>query len=111
MVKRKWRESIDVEVSEVESASARATVHGIITELSPVKSGRKNESIKYFNVKISDGKKSMRVVSFSPRIRNELEESRVNTYCSYLHSQLSNQGDTIPISICHKLSQDNCFDI
>ena len=109
MAKRK-RESDDVEVSEVESASARATVHGIITELSPVKSSRKNESIKYFNAKISDGKKSMRVVSYSPGIRNDLEESRVNTApISLVNCQIKETPSQFQSA--DKLSQDNRFEI
>ena len=47
-----------------------------------------------------------RVVSFSPGIRNELDESRVNTApISLVNCQIK---DTIPISIC---SQDNRFEI
>ena len=108
MAKRK-RESDDVK-AEVESASARATVHGIITKLSPVKSSHKNESINYFNAKISDGKKSMRVVSFSPGIRNEFEESCVNAApISLVNCQIKETPSQFQSA--DKLSQDNRFEI
>ena len=32
-----------------------ATVHGVIIDLSPVKSSRNNPTVKYFNAKITDG--------------------------------------------------------
>lgn len=69
----------EFDVSDIDSAFERATVHGVITELSPVKPSRKNDQIKYFHAKITDGKKTMRVISISPSLRTELEEFRLQT--------------------------------
>ena len=54
-----------MEVSEVAS-SGTGTVHGIIVGVSPVKSSKKRSDVKYFEGQISDGVKTMRLVSFEP---------------------------------------------
>ena len=41
MAKRKV-EDVDIDVSEVVTALDNATVHGVVTELSPIKLSRKN---------------------------------------------------------------------
>ncbi len=73
----KKRSLEEVDVSEIDCGHQEVTVHGVITELSPVKVSRKNEQVKYFGGKLSDGKKTMRVVSFAPALRNPLEKARV----------------------------------
>ena len=60
----------------IECAHQGVTVHGVMTELSPVKVSRKNEKIKYFSGKLSDGKKAVRVISFDAALRAKMEESR-----------------------------------
>ena len=60
-VKRKRGE----DVSEVDSACTDMSIHGIVTQLSPVKVSHKNEKVRYFDGKLSDGKKTLRVVSFA----------------------------------------------
>ena len=49
MAKRKLEE---LDVSELRESSS-ATVHGVILELSPVKSSRKNGDMKYFEGKLT----------------------------------------------------------
>ena len=44
--------------------------HGVVTELSPVKVSKRNSSVRYFDSKMSDGHKSVRVVSFDPSLRS-----------------------------------------
>ena len=73
-------------VSEMEE-SAAAEVHGVVTELSPVKVSRKNSSVKYFDAKLSDGRKVVRLVSFDPTLRESLE-------------QLRSEGSTVAVSNC-----------
>ena len=51
------------DVLEIESPSADVNIHGIVTQLSSVKVSRKNDKVKYFDGSVSDGKKSMRLVS------------------------------------------------
>ena len=62
-VKREW------DASEIE-ASDSACVHGIVTDLSPIKKNRKNEAVRYFQGELSDGKKFVRVISFDPSLQN-----------------------------------------
>ena len=53
-----------------------ATVHGVfVGAVSPVKSSRKKSDIKYFEANLSDGEKTVRVVSFEPRLRAQVEET------------------------------------
>lgn len=56
--------------------STSATVHGVMTELSPVKVSRKNASVRYCDCRMTDGKSSVRMVCFEPSLRNALESAR-----------------------------------
>jgi len=50
-------ESKDVEVSSLVPATS-ATVHGVfVGAVSPVKTGRNNPNVKYFQTQLSDGSK------------------------------------------------------
>ena len=51
------KRKLEWDISEAEVSNA-ATVHGIIMQLSPIWTSRKNPNVKYFDGKISDGKKS-----------------------------------------------------
>ena len=66
-----------LDVSDIGGPTEAATVSGIVTELSPVKVSRKNSQVKYFSGKVTDGKKTVRVVSFHPGLRNQMEKSRI----------------------------------
>ena len=76
MASRK-RKLEEMDVSEIECGYEGATVHGVVTEPSPVKVSRKNEQVRYFSGKVSDGKKTVRVVSFDPALCGTMEKSRV----------------------------------
>ena len=56
------------DVSEVEESHC-ATVHGVVTNVSPVKASHQNPDVKYFDGRLTDWKKSVRVV-FRPRSEN-----------------------------------------
>ena len=51
------------------------TIHGVVTELSPVKCSKNNAKIKYFAGNLTDGKKTMRMVSFQLQLRSQLQTS------------------------------------
>lgn len=72
-VKRK----LEMDVSEVQDTyeNHSITIHGIVGCISPVKTSRKDPKKKYFNAAISDSKKTMRMVSFDPSIRPQLENN------------------------------------
>ena len=72
MAKRKFDEW---DVSDIEE-SQEAAVHGVITNLSPVKVSRRNAKVHYFDGKMSDGRKSVRLVAFDPSLRSAMESSR-----------------------------------
>ena len=60
-------------MSEI-AESGGAAVHGVVMNLSPVKES-KNTSVRYFHGTISDGRKSVRVVSFDPALQLSLQLS------------------------------------
>ena len=68
-------DSKDVEVSNL-VPSTSANVHGVfVGALSPVKSSRNNTKMKYFEGQLSDGSKTVRFVSFEPKLRQQIEEA------------------------------------
>lgn len=69
---RKRSRDDDVNVSEIGAPYKKVTVHGRLTELSPIKVSGKNNG--YFDGKLSDGKKTLRMVSFSSSIHGEMEK-------------------------------------
>ena len=62
-------------MSDVDEEYDSATVHGIMTEVSPVKSSSNNPKVKYFTGKMSDGTKTVRVISLDPGLRPRFVES------------------------------------
>ena len=54
-----------------------AAIHGIVTELSPVKKSKKDEK-RYFDGMISDDRSCSWLVSFEPSLREKLNEAMVN---------------------------------
>ena len=75
MAKRKLEQDFDV--SEVDGTYSDVNIHGVITDLSPVKVSRKSDKIRYFDGKLTDGKKTMRIVSFEPVLRDGMDKTRL----------------------------------
>lgn len=67
----------DWEVSEMEEGKG-VSVHGIPIYVSPVKESRRTTGVSYFEAKLSDGKKCVRVVSFEPSHRDALKKAQEN---------------------------------
>ena len=65
----------EIEVSEVNDVEENVTIHGVVTEILPIKTSKKNSTVKYFTGMLSDGRKSLRMVSFDPKLRPRLNES------------------------------------
>ena len=59
------------DVSEAKESS-NAVVDGVVTDLSPVKKSKKDDSVKYFSSEVSDGKTRLRVICFQPQLREKL---------------------------------------
>ena len=58
MANSRKRKGEELDISEITESCSSATVHGMVSDVSPVKSSRKNADIKYFDCRLSDGKKS-----------------------------------------------------
>jgi len=68
---------MDVSDAVASSPSSKSTAHGVLVgEVSPVKTSRKMSDVKYFDGKFSDGKKTVRVVSFEPRLHKEFQDAQ-----------------------------------
>jgi hypothetical protein len=77
-----------VDISSISEEVQSATVHvGHVSDLSPLKTSRKNDKVKYFDCKLTDGKVFCRLVSFEPKIRSDLV-------------QLMDKGQSISIMNC-----------
>ncbi len=79
MAESRKRKCDEMEVSEI-SLSNAATIHSVfVGEVSPVKCGRRNPAVIYFEVHMTDGEKTLQVVSFEPTLRAEVEKARKST--------------------------------
>ena len=66
--KRKLEE---FDVSEVKECK-NAVVHGVVTELSPLKRSRKSGDVRYFYGQMGDGKGDARLICFEPSLRDKM---------------------------------------
>lgn len=74
MAKRTTTEDFDV--SDL-TPTKIAKVHGVVVgEVSPVKESKKNSTCKYFQGQLSDGKKTVRMISFEPKLRQDLQKAK-----------------------------------
>lgn len=65
----------DMNVSDMKESKS-ATVHGMfVGGVSPVKKSRNKADVQYFETSLSDGDKTVRLVSFEPRLRKEVEDA------------------------------------
>lgn len=89
---------VDLNVSDVDDEYESATVHGIMTEVSPVKSSSSNPKVKYFTGKMSDGSKTVRVISFDPALRPRFAKaSRTARQSPFLTARCSRRNRKPPI--------------
>ena len=57
--------------------STSTNVEGVfVGDLSPIKTSRKNPNVKYFEGQLSDGSKTVRFVSFKPKLHSKINEAR-----------------------------------
>ena len=65
-------------ISEVVECKS-GTVHGIfVGGVSPIKKSQKRNNVQYFEANISDGGKTVRMVSFEPKLCKEVEDAYKN---------------------------------
>lgn len=119
--KRKREEGL--EVLQIEAPCEKVTVHGLVTSLSPIKASKKNDSVKYFNANLTNGKKSIRVVSFSPNIHTQMEKFQMEAtpvalsdcQVKEVSSQFSKSGENFEIVASNhstvEISPEKKFDL
>ena len=96
----KSKESNNVDVSDIHVCNGM-TVHGaFIGQLSPIKISRTNADVKYFDGFFSDGKKTVRMVSFEPKLKAKIEEKASNkelaiTNCSVQKRKASDELEIV----------------
>ena len=64
----------EYEVSELQNSS-NAIVHGVVTDLSPLKRSKKDAKVRYFSGLLSDEKGCVRLISFEPSLRDPLYDA------------------------------------
>ena len=70
-----------MDVSDVEPSTSSGTFHGVVIgELSPIKTSSKNSAVKYFDGRFSDGKTTVRLISFDPKLHARLNEIQKSGY-------------------------------
>ena len=70
-------------------------VHEVVTDLSPIKTSKKNTKRQYFTGIMSDGQKAVRMVSFDASLHEEMDKSRKS--CSAVkvtNCQVKKSSDT-----------------
>ena len=66
----------ELSVSEVGDIGSNKRVCGVITQLSPIKKGKRNSHVQFFDGKICDEKKSLRMVCFNSRLHSLAEAAK-----------------------------------
>lgn len=106
--RKRHRDELDV--SENDAPIDKVTVNALVTELSPIKVSKNNISVKYFNAKLNDGIKTIRLISFSPNIHDDMEKAHLesqpialtNCQVKEIASQYKNNDDTFEIVASNK---------
>ena len=65
----------EVELSKISEMQSKATVHGVVIELSPVKDSR-TKTRKWFDGEIADEQSAVHFVSFDPKLWQAMDKSR-----------------------------------
>ena len=83
----------ELDVSEIDEEVKDICVHGVPVAVSPKKKSRKNESITYFDGEVSDGKKTVRVVSFNPSLHSKMKEAEESlSNIAFSHADIKKSG-------------------
>ena len=69
------KRELDVSDVNMTTIGKGATVHGMLTEVSPVKMSKTNDK-PYYHGQITDGKKSVRFVSFDVTLKNTMDKAK-----------------------------------
>ena len=113
--KRKFREDdIFDDIVSVNEPSSSATLHGVVTSLSPMKKGK---SCEYFDGSLSDETANIRFVGFSTSVRRKpLQHKEKNdpvtlSHCQVQHSRKNDDLEVKLNSATAVKKADKTFDI
>ena len=88
-----------VDPSDITGPQSNVTIRGVVTDISPIKESKRDSRLKYFTGKITDGKKTLRMVSFRPKFRDELQN-------------IAGAGQSVAISECEvKASASSALEV
>jgi hypothetical protein len=111
------KQSAELRVSEIEEDCGKAMIYGLITELSPVKKSKKNPQVEYFDGKLSDGQKSLRMVCFKKDLHSNIAKAKEEksivtlTNCRVKSSAGQNQLEILLTDTSRLLPATKSFDI
>lgn len=69
-------DSNDFDVSDVDRECKNASVHGIIVDVSSIRSTKRYSARKYFDANITDGKETLKFVCFNPTMHRAVERMK-----------------------------------
>lgn len=84
---------MELDVSDIKESCDSATVHGVVVELSPVKASQKDSAKKYYTGKLSDGKKTVKLVSFDLSSHAVFDKSHANSSAVRVENCQNQAGD------------------
>ena len=66
-----------MDISEVTASSSPITLHDVVVgQVSPLKSSKTKSGVRYFDGSFTDGKKTLQMISFDPKMHDEFEEAK-----------------------------------
>ena len=64
----------EFDVSDIDRECDNASVHGIIVDVTSIRSTKRYSARKYFNADVTDGKETLKLVCFNPPMRSRIEK-------------------------------------
>lgn len=109
----KRKAGIDVEDMDISNLRdcKLARIHGIVTQLSPVKTSQKNPSCRYFDMKLQDNSKTVRAVSFEPRHRSLLEKYQNSGAAVCLSGEVKSNGREVVLNSTTPVDSERNFTV
>lgn len=89
---------MELNVSDMEECIS-ATIHRIfVGGILPIKKSQNKADVQYFEMNLSDGDKTVHLVSFEPRIRKKVEDAyKTRREVAVRNSCMKNRGDKFEI--------------
>lgn len=89
-----------MDISEAIASFSPITLHGVVVgQVSPLKSSKTKNRVRYFDGSFSDGKKTLRMISFDPKMRDGFEEAKKNQSSVALRNCIVKRGRSDKLEI------------